>query len=337
MNPSRITRRAVVLSLRAVVSTILLAILIYSLDWGELWRRYSDIVWPWVGVALVVQLAVRISGAVRWWTLLRNDAPQLRIKQLIKPVFIGGTISHALPTSFGGDLYRIYFINKELRLPVVAFASVTADRLFGLTLLVVVAAVSAPWSPILAERDTMRTLFFAGILVMVVLATLWSVPTYFSARADRLRLRFDDGHILHKFMEVLDALAKYLKRPGIIAAFSVVGLGMLVMQIFVFVFLAKAVSSTLGISPLLFAVPALLVASSLPISIGGLGIREGAGTILLELSGMEYQEAALIALLFGCIWILSSIPGIAYLAIDRGYTERAQESSGSDCVDDRKL
>lgn len=60
----------------------------------------------------------------------------------------------------------------------------------------------------------------------------------------------------------------------------------------------------------LFAiVPIVFVISSLPISVGGHGVREGALVALLAASGVRFEAAATLSLLYLLVYLVSTTPG----------------------------
>jgi hypothetical protein len=74
-----------------------------------------------------------------------------------------------------------------------------------------------------------------------------------------------------------------------------------------------AVSETLGLGlglPLLAVVnPLVLIATALPISIGGFGVREGSYVALLAGAGVSTADATLLSLLSATALALASLPG----------------------------
>ena len=61
--------------------------------------------------------------------------------------------------------------------------------------------------------------------------------------------------------------------------------------------------------------PPVLILSALPISIGGLGVREAAYVGLLGQVGVDVTDAALLSLLTGAALLLASLPGAIGLAL----------------------
>ena len=70
-----------------------------------------------------------------------------------------------------------------------------------------------------------------------------------------------------------------------------VALGVQISRIFVHVLVARSLGLTVPITYFLLFVPLLAVIVSLPISLNGIGVREGAGVILFGLVGVGRAQA----------------------------------------------
>jgi glycosyltransferase 2 family protein len=85
-----------------------------------------------------------------------------------------------------------------------------------------------------------------------------------------------------------------------------------------------ALAETLGLDldPALIAVvvPLVLIATALPISVGGFGVREGSFVALLADAGVSAADATLLSLLSAAVMVLASLPGGLVLVI--GYDPR---------------
>ncbi len=73
----------------------------------------------------------------------------------------------------------------------------------------------------------------------------------------------------------------------------------------------RAVDLPLSIAFFVLAVvvPAVLVVTALPLSLGGLGLREGSYVVLLHQAGVSTTDAALLSLLATVLFALATLPG----------------------------
>jgi hypothetical protein len=76
--------------------------------------------------------------------------------------------------------------------------------------------------------------------------------------------------------------------------------------------LARALDLHVGVLALATTVPVALLAASVPISIGGWGVREGVLVELLAAQGIAADSGLALSVLFGLALALASLPGGAW-------------------------
>jgi uncharacterized membrane protein YbhN (UPF0104 family) len=87
--------------------------------------------------------------------------------------------------------------------------------------------------------------------------------------------------------------------------------------------LGQAVGSALPPVTFFVVIPILFIIVSLPISVGGLGVREGALVALLGAAGGNASEAAAIGLLYLAVLLALTLPGGLVLLVRRDSQERS--------------
>ena len=75
--------------------------------------------------------------------------------------------------------------------------------------------------------------------------------------------------------------------------------------------IALALDLSLSLADCLVFVPVVVLASTMPVSIGGWGVREGAMVVLLATVGVSSANALALSVLFGLTGIVISLPGVA--------------------------
>ena len=82
-----------------------------------------------------------------------------------------------------------------------------------------------------------------------------------------------------------------------------------ILSILVIYVISLSVHVNVSIIPLFLFVPLINILIMLPVSIGGIGLQEGAFIYFFSRVGITAQEALTVALLFRGITILVSLPG----------------------------
>ncbi|RLA48667.1 MAG: hypothetical protein DRR42_16490 [Gammaproteobacteria bacterium] len=301
--------------IKVTVSLIVLVILASSLDWSAVFESMSRVSWWAIPVASLLQVCAFLVGMTRWRTLLSVHDITYRKMELVQPYFIGAFFNNFLPSSTGGDVYRIYHIHNERHGAAAAFSPVITERLLGLTTLLVISTVafqfyggSAPLIVQVAHAAAVFLLALAGFLIFV------GVPALYRP-AHRFLERWSDKKIIRTFLTIAETNHEYIKHPLLVARIMLISALMHAFVTSVFWTLGQSIDSSLPLGTYLLIVPLILVSSGLPITIGGLGVREATGIALLTSAGMMQPDAAVISILFIPTLLLASAPGLFFFFI----------------------
>ncbi len=268
-----------------LASLLLLAWILGRQDWRAILRHAGAIPPGFLGAALGMFLASQAGGAGRWWILLRYQRIGIGYGRAFRINAAGLFASNFLPGTIGGDVLRVAGILPLAGGPVIGLASVVADRLIGITTMVLVLPLS--W------------LAFGPHLVPV-LGGLIGVGAA-SERVSKIVREASAG--------VRGALAPWLARPeslifSLMASIAAVaiylaGLWTVARGLAIEVTLAQVAGVT-GITYFL---------SQIPISVNALGIREAAMIALYSQLGATLEQAAALALITRALVMISSLHG----------------------------
>ena len=286
---------------QVAATAAMLALTIGVLDQAEFSARLAEANRSWLVVGLALLFVQQCIAAARW----RLIAVELQLPRSSMPFFllwhgIGTAAGQVLPSTIGGDAVRAFALLKPKQLAL-AVRSVLADRLVGmimLSLLVVVGFALAP--SIFVQNYAMLAalaLALAGIAASILL-------TVFSAKLRGRNLVVRAARTIGADLKVLAGA----QSGGPVLAQS---LTIHLLSVGAFIAFARAV----GIpdpDPVIFGsvVCCALLASVLPISIGGWGLREGFVVITASVMGTSAEVAISVSVLFGALLILASI-GVA--------------------------
>jgi uncharacterized membrane protein YbhN (UPF0104 family) len=248
-----------------------------------------------------VYIASQFLSAVRWRTLLPEKIP---VRKLFSLYMIGSFFSTFLPGLIGGDAVRAYYLNKDARKISLTLASVFMDRYIGFVTLMVIGISAFPFS--LGS--------FAGSPYS------WSMPLIFisfivaSIFFFGLRL----GKRFRVMTEFYDYFSLLRKRKGAIVSALSASVIIQFMNFFMVIILAWRMDLQVSLLQLAVFLPIVITLSSLPISISGLGVREGSFVILLGLIGIGSEAATSLSLAWFFSTVLGSLPGLMfYILQDR--------------------
>ena len=263
----RLPRARLIVAARWLVTVLALWLILRSIDIGAVLDLIGRAALPGLGLAGAVVAAQFVVLLWRWQLVIRIlGGRAVGLGPL--SVFLGHSflVGQVLPSSVGGDVARTVMLAR-LTGATAAARSVVCDRLIGfagLALLVV------PTLPIIAGKMGGLTLFLA--LTIAALGTMAAVALALAAPAVVHAVPW-----MGRPLAVVAGDLRLALRSGnvsLVAVALAVGSNLLaVLLIYIF---GLAIGADMRALDCLVLVPPALLASSLPISLGGWGVREGA-------------------------------------------------------------
>ncbi|WP_420417741.1 lysylphosphatidylglycerol synthase transmembrane domain-containing protein [Pacificispira sp.] len=262
-------RRPAAIALKIAVTGLLFWLIAQDIDLeeiGSLLRAADPLLLIAATGLIVVQL---ICNSARWRRLMAMDGVSLPFARSFRFYLEGMFFNQALPGAIGGDVMRVYRVRPFCAGIGQAVNGVVLDRVTGLIGLCVMILIGLP---LLLERvgDTgilggFAGVFVAGLAGVVVLALIARLSE--SGRGGRLRgaaVRFAQlfDRLLRRPSEALPVLALAVATHALVIATAYLS--------------AHAIGLTYRVEDCLIVVPTSILVSTLPISLGGWGVREGA-------------------------------------------------------------
>jgi uncharacterized membrane protein YbhN (UPF0104 family) len=303
-------RQAVTLGLRLAVSAGMLAVLITkvpSFNPSDMVPHWSVGTALWLSAAALLTLAGIILSALRWQKVLGALDIDAGLPLLMSHYLAGQFVSNVLPTTIGGDVLRVSRLSRDTGESPGTFASVVLERLTGWLVLPVITIIGFTVNPGLRHLGTAtRVALMLAVGTLVLLAAV-----LVAAGSPRLGGRFATTGGWRRFVGAVHLGVDRLRSdPGAAANVLVAGFA----YQFALVLSAVAAARALGLQPagltaLLAFFPAVLIAQVLPISMSGLGVREGAFVLFLQPLGVAQQEAIALGLLLYMLNLVVSLLG----------------------------
>jgi glycosyltransferase 2 family protein len=303
-------KQALSLGVRLGVSALMLAVLVAkvpSFDPADLVPEWSVATALWLAVAAVLTLAGIVLSALRWQKVLDALEIPARLPRLMSHYLAGQFVSNVLPTTIGGDVLRVSRLSRDTGESPGTFASVVLERLTGWLVLPVITIVGFAVNPGLRHLGTATRV--ALVLAVGTLALL--VGVLVAAGSTRVGGRFAAREGWRRFIGAVHlGIERLRSHPGAAANVLVAGFAYQLALVFAAVAAAQALGlRPAGLTALLAFFPAVLIAQVLPISLSGLGVREGAFVLFLGPLGVAHDEAIALGLLLYLLNVAVSLLG----------------------------
>jgi hypothetical protein len=302
--------KKLVLAVRLAVSLGIIIYLVGVLDG----KRFSYVLahlrfeYAWFAPILVL-LGLYCLG-VRWSIILPYFGVQITKKESFIYYLVGNFYNILMPGAIGGDVIRVGICAVNKKKPLTAIATtVLLERVFGLLVVLLIGAVA-----ILGLPDGLRQQL-GTTLTMTFL--LFSLGTLLSAIAGWFLLHFIPLARLQSKIEkilLLPTLINLLKQiqqiqPRALLAALCFNLFSQVSDIIASYFLARAILIDVPLLIFFVVIPIVYLSTVLPISLGGLGVREGTLAFLLARLGIQNSDAVTFALIVYLNRVLISLIG----------------------------
>lgn len=271
---------------RIGVSVAILFALFMIAPVGDLFARMS-LVSPALWFAVFAGfLGGHALAAAKWRWMIGGAVPY---PDALKAHFAGLAANIALPGVAGGDLVRAGLVMKgSCRKTALAVGSL-ADRLIDTASLLVLAAIGAFWLGARSGIDSGALSIAAlGVICAAALSIVFMRPI-----ASLMRKAAPEGKIGRIVGDVADAAEEMSGRPG--GLFACLALSLLIQGSFALMngVIAQNIGAGTSLAAWMFAWPLAKIIATLPISFGGLGVREASLAGLM--TPMGYGAAGVIA------------------------------------------
>jgi glycosyltransferase 2 family protein len=249
-----------------------------------------------VGLYIVLQM---ISG-LRWQLLSRPLGFQKSVRECIAFYFIAMFFNLFLPTSVGGDVVRAWYLDGGSGRKTSAFVTVVVDRLSGLMVLLSLACIGVILSPIQLQPWILSGVWGGAGAVAAGLA----LAPWWLARANRFE----------KIRQMTEPMLTYLRRPLLMLLATALSLIIQAGNVALVWLVGLAIHAPVPASYYWIMVPMVTLLTMLPVSLNGMGVREGGTILFLAPLGVSHATALSLALLwFAVFTVVSLLGGVLYL------------------------
>ena len=306
-------KRFLSFALKVAISAGLIVLLLRSVDPSRLRHDLGRLELGRLTLLLFVCWAGQLFCAQRWRLFAASLGMNMSYRTAVELYFVGMLFNIGLPSLVGGDVVKALMLSRKTAAPVrLSIASVLQDRAVGLIALLVYGSFAALAAP-LRWRGVPLVLFYgaAWLGIAAVLAVVWQGQRWYrpsSTEGSRLSRLLAEAAEFHRALVTM-------RLPGAGAAAQVIGFSLLNSALVLWVFqqVSTAAGHTIELAPFSALFPLITLVSMLPISLGGVGIREWAYVEALGAVGVAPEAALTISLASSALIIVLDLAGLFFL------------------------
>lgn len=304
-------------ALRIGGSVLALILLFHFLPLADVWisfRKLPAHVWLLV---LAGYLGAHLVGTSKWRMMVNVGGAGLNFRQAARCYFAGLSGTLFLPSIIGGDVVRASLALRLGKSNAGVLLGSFVDRIIDFVALGLLAAAGVALAPGMLAPQTRHVFVIVGIALAALLAICAPIVVWFPAR------HFSFG-IRRRVARLRGAARSIHNEKGYVVA--ALCLGLIAQASFIWLMAQVANSSGLYLPfrAWLFAWPLAKLSAVIPITQGGIGIREAALAALL----IPFGARAAVTVAVGLAWetvIISGglIAGLTAFLLGRSATAKA--------------
>lgn len=316
--------KKIYLVIKIIITIGLITFLLSKVNWDEVWvvLENASLLFLILTFALMV-FSVYVS-AYKWKILLEIHNIHFSFYKLSKYYYMGSFFNNFLPSTIGGDSYRIFKTFSDSYSKASPVMAVLMERISGMILLLIVGSIGA----LISFLMTKDMISYYVVLSGFVLFFLVFLFMYLYIIKKSFFLKLFDKYAPKKIKKNIHPLRDFRgKKKEIIRVFYYSLIFNLIL-ILSRLTLLYAVGSECNFYELSVVVMVSNIIALVPITINGLGLRDGIFIYLLQNYGVLYEPALIVMLLSRILTIpLSLIGGLYYLSDKKSISKEDYKKS----------
>ena len=300
--------------LKITVSCLFISFLAFKIDWNEIISSLKNVDLKLYLLSTFIAFLTIPVVASKYYLLLKNTSIDTSISKLIKYNIIGRFYSLFLPSGITQETVRWYKVTKNKQGRALFLAITVYDRSIFIFLMILAGTITLFFHSSNHEIITLRTYLLPVISLLLTVTAV--IILYFSYPSLQLMVisllkRFSVHHKIWGKLVILFekfSLNKPLASFAFIFTFTIL---VLLLSFCRFFFMSQAFSLSLSFIDIVWISSLVTLLQSLPISVGGIGVREGALAYIFTLYKLPPEHGVIIGiLLFSQFLFIAVIGGV---------------------------
>lgn len=293
--------------LRFLISAGMLYWLLHKTDFSLILKSFQNFSLFNLFIVLFLFTFTFILLSYKWKLLLPGYSSYL----LMKVIFIGHFYSTVLPGQIAGEAAKAYILGRGKKNAEIIAASVLVDKITGLLGLLLVGIMGLILTQTFIPEIIIISIIALTILLLLSLFFLQIkfIHAFILKAINYLKSVFKFESIFRKIELLIYEWKLYSKKGRLLLISTLLGIAYQLISITVNVILSHAFGINVSFADWCWIAAILSFAILLPLSIGGIGIREGTLVGILSLVGVMPEKALALSFSIFCIILIFAIIG----------------------------
>jgi len=300
-------KNGILLGVKFLFSGALIWYFLNETDLGATAAQFQNLDPLATGSAIALIMVQILIVSVRWTHLLRAIAINLPYRPILRVIVIANFFNATLISSVGGDAVRLWLLTRFGIHFGKAVNGILLDRIAGLFGLLALMALGLPMLMEIMANNPARWGF--PLLLIAALVGLGALLA-----ANKLPSALSHWRVMRGLATLAADSRTIVFAPRNLLPIGGQSILVHLLAITAIYVLARGLDIEIGFLTCFVLIPPVILAMTLPISIAGWGVREGAMIAALGLVGVSQEQALVLSVVYGlCLTIVGLMGGVVWL------------------------
>ena len=273
---------------------------IFATHGTDMLKTLSMINYHYVILVFFISFIQYVLSAYRWMYISSENGSEMNFLYCLKFYYISSFINNILPGGVVGDIYRAYCARESSHSVINLSKSIQGivfERLSGQIMMFFIFLLSLTFFFLINAKYIAFLYTVIPVLSIILMIYFIAKKTYFN------KTRFNE--IIINFKKIFSGIIFW--NHTIISFFVVLS------YIVIYIISAEALGLSIDYFAFFVFTPIVLFSMTLPVSIGGWGVREGTALLIAFLLGLSASSSISVAVMYGILNLFCSLPGLYFL------------------------
>lgn len=302
--------------LKIIISVGLFALILHTVDLKSVAGNFKLLDPRYIPLIVLLFFLNYFVSSIRWkFLLIYRKSEEVSVWYLTALYFMGSFFNNFMPTSIGGDVYKVYRLGKKIENTPAAFSATFMERFTGMMALVIISYFGLMktlnfWIGMLPE-SMLASRFLVGAFKFLVLFGFW-----IAAALGFLALKFLAKKI-GVFKKVYDAMVAYKDHKTVLLNAFITSFAVQVVAILSHFFVLKAIGVDVPIFYALFVFPVIFLTSFIIPSLNGMGVQDFLYIQFFTAVGVSADLALSASIIYHLFRVFVSLIGGVLYAVEK--------------------
>ena len=267
---------------------------------NDMQKTLAVINYHYVLLVFFISFIQYVLSAYRWMYISSKNGTEMNFLYCLKFYYISTFINNILPGGVVGDIYRAYCARESSNNLINLSKSVQGivfERLSGQIMMFFIFLISLTFFFLINAKYVAFLFTVVPVLLITFIVYIVVRKIYFN--------KISSNEIVINFRKIFSG--KIFWNHTIISFFVVLS------YIVIYIISAEALGLSIDYFTFFVFTPIVLFSMTLPVSIGGWGVREGTALLIAFLLGLSASSSISVAVMYGILNLFCSLPGLYFL------------------------